>query len=594
MNWNLSALYTSFTSEDFLKDFDTLESLVPTLNDWSMMLTDPSINPTMAMEAYIEHAITLRTLSSKLGTFASLSFATDSKNTEALKYLDKLRKVLADFTLPMTLFQKYIKGLSDDVFDATIEGSDTLKIHAFHLRELKLHANYMLSDQEEVLLAKMKQTGSSAWATLQNKVTSDMMVTVVVDGEEKSLPLQAARNLAFNADPETRKLAYEAELKAYEAYDEVSAAVLNAIKGEVITESDLRGFTSPLEKTLFDARMSQETLDAMMAAIKDALPTLRQYLKRKGQVLGHKNGLPFYDMFAPLGGDSKEVTVDEAKAMVLENFYNYSSEMGDFAKKAFEQAWLDILPKEGKRGGAFCSNIPAIKESRFLLNFTGYLKNVITMAHELGHGYHGQQIFSESILNTTYPMPLAETASIFCETILQKSVLEKASDEEALSIVEASVQGYGQLIVDIYSRYLFETALFEQRKDASLSPKELNELMITAQKEAYGDGLDHDVLHPYMWMNKTHYYSAGRNFYNFPYAFGLLFAKGLYRKYLEMGDDFKDKYNALLKETGKNSIEAVAALMDIDVTDQTFWASSLAEIGEEVDVFMKLTNDLMH
>lgn len=591
-NWNLDTLYTSFDSSELKQDIKALKDLVATFNTWATSLAETEASTKEVLMTYIEENTKKRTLSSRIGTFASLSFATDTKNSDATKLLDQVRQINAEFTLAYTLFYKYLKGLDEQTFTDSLQSDPLIQAHAFHIKELRDHTDYMLSDAEEVLLAKMKQTGSTAWSTLQNKVTANMTVEVLIDGEMNTLPLQAARNLAFNPDPAVRKAAFEAELKAYETYDVVSAATLNAIKGEVITESDLRGFTSPLEKTLFDSRMSKETLDAMLEAMNDAMPVFRAYFKRKGELLGHTNGLPFYDMFAPIGGKEKTITVEEARDIVLENFYGFSNELGDFAKKAFDNEWLDILPKEGKRGGAFCSNIPAVKESRFLLNFTGYLKNVMTMAHELGHGYHGEQIFNETLLNSSYPMPLAETASIFCETILKKTILKKTEPEDALGFIEASIQGYAQIIVDIYSRYLFETELFEQRKDSSLTANELNDIMIDAQKKAYGDGLNQEVLHPYMWMNKVHYYSAGRNFYNFPYAFGLLFAKGLYRRYTETGEDFIGKYNTLLRETGKNSIEAVAALMDIDVTKKAFWASSLAEITDEINTFMTLSEDL--
>jgi oligoendopeptidase F len=293
-----------------------------------------------------------------------------------------------------------------------------------------------------------------------------------------------------------------------------------------------------------------------------------------------------YDLFAPISNDDKKITYEEATSFIIKNFATFSPKLSAYAQMAFENNWIDVEPREGKRGGAFCSNIRPIKESRILTNFTGRLNNVITIAHELGHGYHGDNIFSESVLNSSYPMPLAETASIFCETIVKNAAIDSANEKEALNILETSIQGYGQVIVDIYSRYLFETKLFETRKDKTLSVNEINTLMLNSQKEAYGDALDHDYLHKYMWINKTHYYYASRNFYNFPYAFGLLFAKGLYNLYLGDKEAFISKYDTMLRETGKNSIEDTAMIMGIDLTKKEFWTNSLNEIGKEIDKFL--------
>ena len=212
-----------------------------------------------------------------------------------------------------------------------------------------------------------------------------------------------------------------------------------------------------------------------------------------------------------------------------------------------------------------------------------------TLAHELGHAYHGHCLKNETYINSDYPMPLAETASIFCETIIVNAALKDADNDQAFTILESSISDAAQVIVDIYSRYLFETELFEKRKKGSLSVEELKQAMIDGQRESYGDGLDPDCLHPYMWICKPHYYYGEANFYNFPYAFGLLFAKGLYGEYLKRGDVFLENYNELLKATGHNSIADVVKLMGIDVRSKEFWKSSLDIVAGDIEKFVKLS-----
>ena len=220
-------------------------------------------------------------------------------------------------------------------------------------------------------------------------------------------------------------------------------------------------------------------------------------------------------------------------------------------------------------------------------NFDGSFSGLTTLAHELGHGYHGHCLKNESFLNSDYPMPLAETASIFCETLIINAAMKSSTENEAYTILENSIQSDAQVIVDIYSRFLFESELFKKRKDSSLSVEELKDIMLKAQKESYGDGLDPDQLHPYMWACKPHYYYADFNFYNFPYAFGLLFAKGLYAEYLKTGKPFIEKYDKLLKETGKNTITNVTTMMGIDIQSPDFWKSSLELTAKDIEKFIR-------
>jgi len=393
--------------------------------------------------------------------------------------------------------------------------------------------------------------------------------------------------MAYEADSTIRRKAYEAEIKAYEKIHDGMAAAINGIKGEVITLCDIRGFSSPLDKTLFNSRMDRKILDSMLDAIKEYLPIFRKYLKRKGELLGHKNGLPFYDLFAPMGNADMTYTYEDGCKCVIDNFRTFSDDLADFAKNAMEKSWIDVLPKAGKVGGAFCSRLPHVGESRVLLNYGNAFSDVVTLSHELGHGYHGYCLNNESILNAHYPMPIAETASNFCETIVKKAAIKTATKDEAFSILETEISDCTQVIVDIYSRFLFESELFKIRKERSLSVKDLNEIMINAQKEAYGDGLDSNFLHPYMWACKTHYYYAENNFYNFPYAFGQLFAKGLYAEYLKRGDSFPEQYKTLLSATGKNSLSDIAKIMNIDISSKDFWITSLKMIEEDINLFLK-------
>ncbi len=604
MNWNLTPLYLGFEASDFKADCEKYIAMLGELEAWGASLisekqAEDQLEAQAALkknlEIYINLSSAIKLLGGRLMSFASLTTATNTRDSIAQGHLEQLRSLSNRGTAPQVAFKHYLKSQPTQMLLETIEQTEVLKAHKFHLQELLNQTAHLQSEGVEVVLAKLKETGSDAWSTMQGQLTSGLIVTLDIEGETKTLPLQSARNLAFNADGKIRKDGYLAELDAYSKIELASAGALNAIKGEVITETALRGFESVLDRTLFDARMQKTTLDAMLEAVKEFLPVIRNYQKTKARVLGHQNGLPFYEIHAPLSKETQAYSFDDAKKIVTESFYGFSKAHGEFAEEAFAGNWVDVAPKQGKRGGAFCSGIPAIKESRVLMNFTGSLNNVITLAHELGHGYHGRQIFKQTPLNGSYSMPVAETASIFCETILKQALLKNlrnsdASDDLMIGVLETSIQGYAQTIMDIYSRYLFETELFDRRKEGSLSVDELNQLMLSAQKQAYGDALDPEYLHPYMWVNKVHYYYAERNFYNFPYTFGLLFAKGLFAYYQKTGEAFLPQYDQLLGMTGQLSVEGVAKLVGIDITQKAFWEGGLAVVKGEIDQLEALLN----
>ena len=587
MRWNLDSLYPGFESQEFISDFNKLDQEINKIKEWTTQNLASNHNAKEKLEAVIVQNTQFYKLFSRLASFSSLSSSTNARDEVALGYLEKLQVKSTELKASQVQFEKWLGKLEN--LTGIIESSDILKEHKFYLEEIAQGNDYLLSEKEEVLMAKMTATGSQAWSKLQDKVSSTLLVDINVKGEQKSLPLPVVRNLAHDKDPEVRKTAFEAEINSYKAIEEASAASLNGIKGEVITVAKIRGYKSPLEKTLLDSRMDQETLDAMLTAMKESLPSFHKYFRRKGELLGHENGLPFYEMFAPMGEVSTEYSFEEARSFIVSQFKTFSDKLANFTDEVFEKQWIDAEIRNGKRGGAFCSNLQAIKESRILMNYSGSLGDVTTLAHELGHAYHGYCLSDESLLNTGYPMPLAETASIFNEAIVMNAALKQANDKERFSILEKQISAAGQVIVDILSRYLFETELFKRREDHSLSVNEFKEIMIEAQKQAYGDGLDQDQLHPYMWLNKPHYYSAGRNFYNFPYAFGLLFAKGLYAEYLIKGEEFVGLYDQLLSVTGKMSIKDVAATIGIDVTTPEFWRNSLKLIEQDIEEFIKLS-----
>ncbi len=588
--WSLKELYSGFDSKEYKEDLKKLEMKINNFSNFAKSLIESQDDIVKALEEHINYLNEFKELSNRLLMYTNLIVSVDTKNTVALKNIGIIETLLSKTADTNAKLCKWIAGIED--LDNIIEKSELLKEHRFYFSEVIEMSKYVLSDKEELIIAKMRNTGSAAWSKLTDLETSSLLVDIELDGEKKQLPLSMVRNLAFDSDANVRKTAYEAEIKSYKKIENSVAASLSGIKGEVITVCDMKGYKSPLAETLLYSRMSEKSLNVMIEAMKESLPAFEKYHKRKAEILGHKNGLPFYDLFAPLKGGDKAYSFEEAKQFILDNFATFSDKLSAFAKRAFDNNWVDVYPREGKVGGAFCENLHMIGESRIMLNFGGNLTDIITLAHELGHGYHGDCLMQESAINADYPMPIAETASTFCETIVKKAAIKNGTKLEAFSIIEAELSDCAQIIVDILSRFLFESEVFEKRKEGALSVDELKEIMINAQKATYGEGLDSNYMHPYMWACKPHYYYASENFYNFPYAFGLLFAKGLYAEYLKRGDEFVKAYDELLSVTGKNKLADVTKLMNIDIESKEFWKNSLKTIEEDIEKFVEISKEI--
>ncbi len=581
--WSLDIFYKGIDDPSLERDIARAEELIVEYNAAAGKLS--ADDPTGSLRNMVEIEEGLTVLISKLFGYFSLRRSANSADIDAAKYLTRLQTLLTGTTGASVAFQKFVGSLDD--LEGVISQDELLREYKFYFEETKKTAEHKLGDEAEIVFARMNLSGGRAWGDLFSHLTS----TVSVDYNGDKVSLSYIRGLADNDSAEVRKAAYEAELACYEKIKDSIAYALNSIKAQVNLEAELRGYENPLAMTLEQSRMKKETLDAMFEAMREAMPKFREYLKHKAKLLGYENGLPWYEILAPMGkADSTSYTVEEAHKYLVERFNTFAPDLAEMVDTAFRDEWIDFYPRNGKVGGAFCSNQPFIKESRILTNFSGSFGSVVTLAHELGHAYHGKQIESHRPLNMGYSMPVAETASNFNELIIVNNAIENASGEEKIQLLESQIQDLTQIIVDIYSRFLFEDEVIKRRKDTFLFADDLKNIMLNAQKEAFGDGLDPDFLHPYMWCCKSHYYRAGLSYYNFPYAFGGLFSRGLYAKYLEEGESFLPKYRELLKATTVGNVEDVAKIADIDLCEPDFWRKSLATITDQIDLFIAETS----
>lgn len=578
--WSLEKLYKGFDDPAFAEDEKKLAELIEKLDAFSK---DPQGTPTEVLKTGVGLFRDIEYMASKLFSFASLRQSVNTSDTEASAACGRLYQLTAGIAGPNARLTTYIAGLEE--VDAIIESDPLLKEHSFFLHNIRENSKHILSPETEQAISLYEVSGSGAWSDLQSYLTS--IVPVEYKGEKTNL--SDIRNKAYDPDPEVRKEAYEAEIKAYDRIKDAIAYSLNSIKMEVISRCKLKGYESPLAETLENAHMTRATLDALIGAMVEYLPKFWEYMKAKAKLLGHENGLPWYDLFAPLKGNERKFTAEEAKEYLVSLFSGFCKDEADMMARAFDEEWIDFYPREGKVGGAFCSEIYALGESRVLTNFDGMLGDVITLAHELGHAFHNFNLKDNSILNLDVSMPMAETASTFNEVVAMNAAIAEEKDPTARrALIESQLMDANQIICDIYSRYLFETAVFENRESEFMFADDLCKIMLDAQQKAYGDGLDPEIKHPFMWVCKSHYYSGGLSFYNFPYAFGGLFARGLYAKYLREGESFVPMYRNMLKASGSMSVEDAAKLAGVDTTDKEFWKASLQILADEIDEFVIL------
>lgn len=574
--WNLAPIYPAVDSPEFNADLEKLKAM---LKDFRTELE--SAKPNLAKLVDMENEMS--DISETLGSYAYCNVSVNTTDKAAVNALNKVEELGMDEAVCSTLFTSFVAEHKDEVDAYCKDHPD----YRFIFDEIAEEAKHQMPKELEELAADLMRSGSDAFGRLQETISSSACAEL--DGEKKTVI--ELRALATNADREVRRKAYEAELKVWKEHEIAFCYALNGIKGTCLSLEKRRNWESPIDRSCAGARISRKTLDALIGTLEKNLPMFRKYLKTKAKMLGLKK-CAFYDLFAPVGKANMTYTLDQAREMVVKQYGAFNPAMGEFAANAFDNNWIDPFPRAGKTGGAYDIYMPKIRESRVFANFDGTYDGVSTFAHELGHAWHDHVVSVKPALLRGYPMTLAETASIFSEFIVFKGAVEQADEQQKIAIIEQFVQGACQVCVDILCRFYFEREIFEQRREGELMPDEMSAIMIECQKKTYGDGLDENLLHPYMWAVKGHYYSTGFSFYNYPYAFGQLFGLGLYNRATKEKSDrpFYEKYNALLSLTGQLPAEDVAASAGIDITDPAFWQEGMNIIASYVKQLEELAD----
>jgi len=589
--WSVADVHPSLDSQSFVNARERLgadvDRLLATYDELNIRLTESRLPTSADGEAadcvLRQHNAVMEDLG-HLEAYVYASVATNTRNQQAQALLGSIEELEAKVGPLLARLAEWVGALG---VDALTEVSPEAAEHRGPLLRLAERTEHQMTEAEEGLYSELSTTGAGAWARLHSDLTSQLSGDL--DGE--ATPINAIRGMATDPNEAKRTAAYNAEREAWSTIATPIAAAMNAIKGDANAVNRRRNWKSPLDASLFANSVSRPTYDALSAAVDAALPDFQRWMRIKAEMHEPREGggLAWWNLIAPLPGIEAEVTWEDGIEIVDTAFRSYGGDLGGLVKRALDEQWIDAPPEDGKVGGAFC--MPFVGDrSLVLLNWSGSVESAQTTAHELGHAYHNVTLAGRTPLQRRLPMALAETASIFCETLTVDHGLSQLEGKARLALLDTDIGGANQVVVDIRSRVLFETEVFARRQSRTLGVEELCEMMNEAQAASYGEGIDHSTAHPWMWLLKGHYYGA--HFYNWPYTFGHLFGLGLFAKYGEDADAFRLTYDDLLSRAGMDTAEDLGAVFGLDITDAAFWTASLDVIRDRIDQYEALATEL--
>ncbi|UCC80712.1 MAG: M3 family oligoendopeptidase [Candidatus Zixiibacteriota bacterium] len=523
------------------------------------------------------------------GALAGCLVCQDVNDSLAQKIDVEVDEMASKWGMMWTSLESFAKKRSTGDWKKFLARKD-MKPIGFPLNETREHARLKMPEDLEKLALELGVNGYHGWNKLYDKMAGDYRVEIEEDGEKKTISLGQNSARLSSPDRAVRKDAFAKMEKGWDQMANLASMALDFQAGFRLALYKNRNWDSPLFEALLNARMKQETLDSMWSAVVKGRDKLKDYINAKKKLMGIEK-FCWYDQAAPVGKSDRKIPYDEAADFIVKHLSGFSKEMSDFSRKAIDKKWIEAEDRSGKAAGGWCSRIPIRKESRIFMTYTGTFNDLGTLAHELGHAYHGFVLKDEPAFAQSYPMTLAETASIFNELRVTDAALEESNDrDEKLMLVDQNLQNVFTFYCNIYARYLFDRKFYEERKSGMVGKEKLNEIMLDAQKEAFFGILDEkEGYHPLFWASKLHFFLTGQPFYNFPYTFGYLFASGVYDRAVREGPAFARDYRALLADTGKMKTEDVAQKhLGVDLTKEDFWADAVKRSLLDVDKFVEL------
>ncbi|NWL88730.1 oligoendopeptidase [Paenibacillus sp. 79R4] len=588
--WNLDSIFPGGSaSAEFAKFLDELSRSLTELYSALKQASAPrNVEETRALDQTIEGLQSAQARVLEASSFVECLTAQDQHDKKAVQLTGKVTSLKAAMQNVLTLFESLLRDTEDQVWLEWIARDEIAPI-AFIMNEKRDSAREKLSPELESLAADLAVDGYHGWGQHYDTIVSKVGVDFTDDeGKKSTLSVGQAANKLSDSDRSVRERTFVEWEKAWGDVADYSADTLNRLAGFRLKLYEKRGWEDALKEPLQINRMSNETLDMMWQVIEENKPIFVSYLERKAKMLGVEQ-LSWSDVDAPLAKSETKISYQAAAEDIVKQFGKFSPKMADFAAEAFNRSWIEAEDRPGKRPGGFCTSLPVSKQTRIFMTFGGNYSNVSTLAHELGHAYHQYLMEELPQFNQDYAMNVAETASTFAEMILADALLKNAeSKEEKLALLAEKVQNSVSFFMNIHARFLFETRFYEKRKSGMLDASELSALMEEAQREAF-----HGVLgkyHPLFWTSKLHFYITDVPFYNFPYTFGYMFSTGIYARALKEGEGFAEKYDAILRDTGRMTVEELASKhLNADLTKPDFWREAMALAVADAQMFLDLT-----
>jgi oligoendopeptidase F len=518
--------------------------------------------------------------------FAECLVAQNQKDKKAVAISSKIRTLAANFESQLTQFDRLLTNITDEQW-VSLMAKDEFAPISFPLSERRALALTKMSPEQESLLNDLAVDGYHGWSELYDTTVALMKVPYEEDGQTAYLSAGQAFNKLHHPSRAVREKVFADWEKAWSEQEDFCASALNHLGGFRIQAYKHRGWESVHQEPLAINRMSPLTLQAMWDAIDANKGPLLEYFRKKAEILGLDH-LAWHDVGAPIGEANVKIPYDEGAKLIIEQFRLFGPKLADFAEMAFRDGWIEAEDRNEKRPGGFCTSFPIKKQTRIFMTYEGTMDNLSTLAHELGHGFHQYVMDDMPELCQNYAMNVAETASTFAEMIVSDAAIRAAKTREAkLALLDDKIQRTVAFMMNIHARFIFETNFYKERTSGTVSIERLNELMVDAQKLAYRDALSE--YHPHFWASKLHFYATDVPFYNFPYTFGFLFSTGIYALASAAGSGFEEQYIALLRDTGRMSVEELARKhLNVDLTKQDFWVSSISLLNKDIEAYLAL------
>jgi oligoendopeptidase F len=515
----------------------------------------------------------------RAGSYAMLRFAVDTADPANGALLARVQERATGVETKLLFFELEWAALDDERVDELLS-DDGLQTTRHHLRTLRRYRPHLLTEPEEKVMTEKALTGSDAWTRLFSELTSAIRVELPDENEEVALDVALSR--LVSPDRDVRRTTAEAVTAALEPGLRTRAYVFNTLLQDKAVNDRLRSYPNWLASRNLANEASDESVQALLEAVRSNYELPRRWYRLKAELLG-LDRLADYDRMAAVADEEVSVDWPEATEMVLTSFHEFSPVLGSLAQRFFDERWIDAPVRPNKRGGAFCAYTTPSVHPFVMLNYTGRRRDVLVLAHELGHGLHAGLAMPRGPLEQHTPLTVSETASVFGETLVFRRLLDAADTPRSrLALLAENIEGSIATVFRQTAMNGFEALVHTARRtEGELSVERFGELWHESQAEMLGDAVEITDGYRLWWSYVPHF--IGTPGYVYAYAYGQLLALSVYRRYLEEGEDFVPRYVELLSAGGSRSPEELAAIAGLDLEDPSFWAKGLELVGDQLD-----------